>query len=130
MLPPEIQSPVLQKKRSIISSFFSKKNIVNPIVQATRSISHDRHTPLYSVVYIHYGPICLKRSVIFFPDFVNLKRQAYSLNNARYNDNLFEIYLKKLTIRIDNFSTYNYIKNFYIINTNPQLCLASFSADI
>lgn len=130
MLPPEIHSPVRSKRQSILSSFFSNKNIVNPIVKAKKCISYDIQTPLHSIVYIHYGPICLKKSILFFPDFVNYKNKYYSLNNARYNDNLFEIYLKKLTIRIDDSDIYNYIKNYYIMNINSHLCLASFSADI
>ena len=98
----------ISSKKSILSSFFSKKYI--PCINAVPTIIHDSITPIYMSVYIHYGPICLKRSIIFFSDFVSFQNYSYSLNCAKYNDNLFEIYLKNLKIRIDDYNIYNYIK--------------------
>ena len=104
----------ISSKKSILSYFFSKK--YEPSVTVIRLITHDPNISIYMYVYIHHGLICLKRSVLFFPDFISFKGRGYSLSSIKYNDYLFEIYLKKLRIRVDNSNIYNYIKNKYQTN--------------
>lgn len=104
----------ISSKKYILSSFFSKKykssaKRVCPIIP--EPIIHDRPSAIYMSVYIHYGPICIKRSILFFSDFVSFNGSSYSLSSVKYNDSLFEIYLKNLKIRTDDSNKYNYIKN-------------------
>jgi hypothetical protein len=104
------------KKKTKITSFFSKRLSPIPIVIAEKCTTLRTNIPLCAQVYIHYGPICLKKSVVFFSGFVKVKYRIYSSNCAQFNDNLLEIYLKNLSIRTDNSILYDAIKALWVFN--------------
>jgi len=63
------------------------------------------------IAHMHYGPICIKTSAIFFNNYVLIKNKIHSMDNAIYNDNLHEIYVNpKIKLRIQLNNTYQLIK--------------------
>ena len=71
---------------------------------------NDTYSSIY--VFIHYGIFCLKRLALFFTNKVIIQGIIYSLDNAIYNDNLYEITIpSKIIIRIEFNSIYDYIKS-------------------
>ena len=106
-----------------LSSAFKKSLLLRNRNNNISTIKLDLRSSICLPVYIHYGPICLKKNALFFPDAVIIRGKYYTLNNAQFNDWLFEIRLSKKTLRIEFLDSYNTIKNLH--NYTQIVCYSS-----
>lgn len=91
-----------------------KKSLLRNRKKQISLIQLDLGTSVFIPIFIHYGPICVKKNALFFPNVVIIRGKYYTLNNAKFNDSLFEInLLSKKILRIQFFDSYNTIKNLY-----------------
>jgi len=74
---------------------------------------------IYEDIYIRFGIFYFKTNVIFFSNFIKINNKTQIMDNAIYNDNLYEIKLKsKEKLRFHNYKLYKSIKNKYQNNQN------------
>ena len=67
---------------------------------------------LYTDVFVHFGPICLKKKAVFISNITIIEGKLYYMDNAIYHDNLYEIKIStEKIIRIQYSNNYNLIKN-------------------
>ena len=71
-----------------------------------------KKAPVYTDVFMHFGPICLKKKAVFISNITIIEGKLYYMDDAIYNDNLYEIKISRgKIIRIQYFDNYNLIKN-------------------
>jgi hypothetical protein len=99
------------KNKNLI--FLDKLNFFNPYKKNLYNEFYLSRKNSYNIyVYIHYGIICLKRLVTFFSNKIIIQGKIYSLDNVKYNNNLYEITISpKIILRIQYSSIYEFIKN-------------------
>jgi hypothetical protein len=67
---------------------------------------------VYTDVFVHFGPICLKKKAVFISNITIIEGKLYYMDNAIYDDNLYEIKISTgKIIRIQYSNNYNLIKN-------------------
>jgi len=93
-------------------------NILNNNQQSLNSIGS-----IYSKVYMHYGPICIKKNAIFFHNIVSIKNKVYSMEDTIFNDNLYEITInQRINLRINQtiILRIQFKNNYELIKNQPR----------
>ena len=92
------------------------------LAYSNKSIYKNTIYGIYADIYIRFGIFYFKTAVIFFSNFIKINNKTQIMDNAIYNDNLYEIKLKsKQKLRIRDYKLYKSIKNKYKNNQNNKI---------